>query len=149
MLPRLRAFLLEPAPTSAQAAAPLRLLFLLAFGGQFGVVVLAWLGLALFAAPTPAESPLTAQVLLGVALLELPLALAVSAFVARPGGKEGAMAAAIALGVLLASPAWFALFVWLSGGAALYLAAFIGVLALYYLLGWLLAARYSKLVEET
>jgi hypothetical protein len=147
MLAQLRAFLLEPDPTPAQAAAPLRLLFALAFGGQFGVVALAWGVLALLATPTPASSPLTARVLLGVALLELPLALGAATFVARPGGKEGAMAASIALGVVLASPAWFALFVWLAGGARLYLAAFTGLLALYYLLGWLLAARYSALVE--
>ncbi|ADI15523.1 hypothetical protein [Truepera radiovictrix] len=147
MLAQLRAFLLEPDPTPAQAAAPLRLLFALAFGGQFGVVALAWLVLALLVTPTPSERALTAQVLLGVTLLELPLALGAAAFVARSGGKEGAMAASIALGVVLAAPAWFALFVWLSGGARLYLAAFLGALALYYLLGWMLAARYSALVE--
>lgn len=149
MFSGLRRFLLEPTPARVQAAAPLRLLFALAFFGQFGVVALAWPLLALFATPAPASSPLTAQVLLGVALLELPLGLLVAEMVARPGGKEGAMAGAIALGVVLATPAWFALFVWLSGGARLYLAAFWGVLALYYLLGWVLAVRYSKLVEQT
>lgn len=147
MLAQLRAFLLEPDPTPAQAAAPLRLLFALAFGGQFGVVALAWLVLALLVTPTPSERALTAQVLLGVTLLELPLALGAASTTPR------AMLAAIAPSLpperatKAAAPAWFALFVWLSGGARLYLAAFLGALALYYLLGWMLAARYSALVE--
>lgn len=143
----LKRFLLEPTPTPAQAAAPLRTLFALAFLGQFGVVALAGVGLALVATPVSAGNPLVAQMLLAVALLELPVAFWVAEMVARPGGKEGAMAGAIALGVVLATPVWLALFAWLSGSAALYLLLFAGLILLFYTFGVLLAPRYARRLE--
>lgn len=148
MFTGLKRFLLEPTPTQGHTAASLRTLFALAFLGQFAVVGVAGLGLALVASPVPASSPLLAQVLLVVALLELPVALIVAEVAARPGGKEGAMAGAIALGVVLATPVWFGLFAWLSGAAALYLTLFAGLIMVFYTLGFILVARYARRLEQ-
>jgi len=118
------------------------MVFVLAFGGQLGVTFLAYLALLLFVPPA-SSSPLTAWVLVAVSGLMLPTALLLSALFVRAGGKEGAMAATIALGVLLAAPAWFALFAWLVGSSARFLLLLLGLLALYYALGLLLAGRYA------
>ncbi|HEX7021385.1 MAG TPA: hypothetical protein VF171_00910, partial [Trueperaceae bacterium] len=93
-------------PSEPQALAALRLVYILAFGGQLLAAVLAGTVLALTVGAQPA-GPQAARVLAVLALLMLPLAPALARLATRKGGKQGALAGAIALGVVLAAPAWF------------------------------------------
>lgn len=142
MLRYLRAFLTSDAPTRAQAAWALRTLFMLAFAGQTGLALVAWGALLVFFRPD-AASALTAQMLLGLAGLGLPVTLALGTFSARSGEQAGALRAALLQGILLAVPVWFAVFCWLIGSPAVYTLALLGLAALYYALGWLLVGRYA------
>ena len=144
MLRALQAFLTHKAPTRAQAAPALRTLFLLAFGAQAGLVLLAWVVLLLVFRPEPATTALTAQVLLVLGVLLFPVTLLLSHFSAQAEARSGALSATLLEGILLATPLWFALFVWLIGGPSLYLALLLGLAALYYALGFLLVGRHAE-----
>lgn len=145
----LQAFLKHDAPSRAQAARALRTLFMLAFVGQAGLAGLAWGVLAAFFTPQPAASPLLAQTLLGMAGLELPLALALGTLSARSGGQAGALSATLLQGILLATPVWFALFTWLVGSPARYPALLLALAALYYALGLLFVGRHAAQAQAT
>lgn len=147
MLRALRTFLKNPAPTRAEAAGALRTLFALAFGGQALLAGLAWAVMGLVLEPEPA-GPLTAQVLVGLAVLELPVAGALGTLTARGKNQAGALAAALLEGVLLAVPLLYALFAWLIGSPALYPALLAGVAALFYGLGVLAVARHADAATE-
>jgi hypothetical protein len=149
VLRALQTFLKHDAPSRAQAAGALRTLFMLAFAAQVALAGLAGGVLAAFFTPEPAASPLLAQTLIGMAGLELPLALGLAALSARSGQQAGALSATLLQGILLASPVWFALFAWLTGSAALYLALLLAITALYYGLGLLLAGRYAAQATVT
>ena len=60
-------------------------------------------------------------------------------------GKGGALAAVIAQGVILSTPAWFALFAWLVGAELRTLVVLLAMLGLYYLLGFLFAGSYTQM----
>lgn len=149
MLRALQTFLKSAAPTQAQAAAALRTLFVLAFAGQTGLALVAWGVLLMVFTPEPSASTLTAQVLVAMAGLELPLALVLGALSARSGAQAGALSATLLQGILLAAPVWFAFFAWLIGSPALFLALLLGVTALYYALGLLLVGRYAAQATVT
>ena len=139
----LQDFLKSDAPVRAQAAGALRTLFVLAFAGQAGVVLIAWGVLVAVFKPEPAASPLMAQVLVGMAGLELPLALALAALSARSGKQAGALSATLLQGILLAAPLWLALFAWLVGSPTRYLMLLLALAALYYALGLLFVGRHA------
>lgn len=141
MLAGLQDFLTNDAPNRAQAAAALRTLFALAFAGQTGLALAAWGALLVFFRPD-AGSALTAQMLLGLAGLGLPVTLALGTLSARSGEQVGALRAALLSGILLAVPVWFAVFCWLIGSSA-YALVLVGLAALYYAPGWLLVGRYA------
>ncbi len=143
VLRALQTFLKSTAPTQAQAAVALRTLFVLAFAGQTGLALVAWGVLRVVFTPEPSASPLTAQVLVAMAGLELPLALVLGTLSARSGKQAGALSAALLQGFLLAVPVWFAFFCWLIGSPARYTLALLGMAALYYALGLPLAGRYA------
>ncbi len=145
MPPPLRLFLKSKKPTYGEAASSLRLLFMGAFGMQLLFSLLVGVVAALIVGVQAGGSSLVAPVMLAFAFLSLPLALLVASFASRGGGKAGALAAAIALGVMLSTPAWFMLFTLLTGGAPRYLLLFLGMLAVYYGLGLLLAGRYARM----
>ena len=145
MPPPLRLFLKSKKPTHSQAVSSLRLLFMGAFGMQLLFSLLVGVIAALIVGVQAGGSSLVASVMLTFAFLSLPLALLVAMFASRGGGKAGALAAAIALGVMLSTPAWFMLFTLLTGGALRYLLLFLGMLAVYYGLGLLLAGRYAHM----
>ncbi|CAA9578544.1 MAG: hypothetical protein AVDCRST_MAG86-2528 [uncultured Truepera sp.] len=149
MLRALQTFLKSDAPTERQAAAALRTLFVLAFTGQTGLALIAWGALFMVFTPEPSASTLTAQVLVTMAGLELPLTLALGTLSARSGEQAGALSAALLQGILLASPIWFALFAWLIGSPALYTFTLLGIVALYYALGLLLVGRYAAQATVT
>ncbi len=60
-------------------------------------------------------------------------------------GKGGALSAVIAQGVILSTPAWFALFAWLVGTELRTLLILLAVLGFYYLLGFLFAGSYTQM----
>lgn len=127
----------------------LRTLFVVAFAGQAGLALVAWGVLLIFLSPETAVSPLTAQVLVGMAASMLPLTLALTALTARSGTQAGALTATLLQGILLAVPVWFALFCWLIGSPARYTLALLGLAALYYGLGLLFASRYAAQATVT
>lgn len=143
MFRTLQDFLRSDAPSRAQAAGALRTLFALAFAAQAGLALVSWGVLAAVWEPEPAASPLMAQTLVGLAGLELPLALALAALSARSGKQVGALSATLLQGVLLAAPLWLALFAWLVGSPARYLILLLALAALYYALGLLLVGRHA------
>ena len=97
------------------------------------------------------------EALVGLAVLQFFVALFVGRVVAHTNvnakhipenmqeGKGGALSAVIALGVILSTPAWFALFAWLIGSEARYLFILLALLGLYYLLGFLFAGSYTQM----
>lgn len=89
-------------------------------------------------------SPLVSQILLALALLQIPVAVTLAHFAARPGGKGAALAAVLMLGVMLATPAWFLAFAFLIRSSFLYLALLLAVLLNSYAVGFLLCGRYGK-----
>ena len=149
MLKPLRLFLKSKKPDYEEAVSSLRLLFVGAFGMQLLFSLLVGTIAALAVGIQPGGSSLVASVMLIFALLSSPLALLVASFASRGGGKAGAIAAAIALGVLLSTPAWFMLLTLLTGGAPRYLLLFLGMLAVYCGFGFLLAGRYARLAVVT
>ncbi len=149
MLRALQTFLKSDAPTERQAAGALRTLFVLAFAGQTGLALVAWGVLLTVFTPEPSASALTAQVLVAMAGLELPLTLALGTLSARSGEQGGALSAALLQGILLASPIWFALFAWLIGSPPLYTFMLLGIVALYYTFGLLLVGRYTTQATVT
>ena len=140
-------FLNSDTPTRSQAALSLRVVFALAFLGQLGVVASLWLGLLIFTEPRERSVPFTGEALVGLSILQFFLALFVgrlSANVKAKGGKEAALSAVIAQGVIFSTPAWFTLFAWLVGEEPHYFLLLFALLGLYYFLGLLFAGRYTN-----
>ena len=149
MFRALQAFLKNDAPTRAEAAGALRTLFILAFWGQSLLAAVAWGLLFAFLAPEPAASNLTAQVLVGLGALELPAVYLLGWWTARGGTQAGALSGALLEGILLATPVWFALFAWLIGSPARYLALLLGLAAFFYGAGLLAVGRYAAQATQT
>lgn len=149
MFRALQAFLKSDAPTRAQAAGALRTLFVLAFAGQAGLALVSWGVLVTIFKPEPVTSPLMAQVLVGMAGLELPLTLLLATLSARSGKQASALSAALLQGILLAAPVWLALFAWLVGSPARYLMLLSALTALYCALGLLLVGRHTAQATVT
>lgn len=145
MLGPLRQFLKSRHPTPADALLAVRLMFGLSFWVQIGFVVFVGVGMRLFVGASPQGDTILSPVLLVLGGLELPLALALANAVARAGGKGGALSGATFLGVVLATPAWFALLAGFAGGLNLYTLLLVALLALYYALGFVLAGRFARL----
>ncbi|MBS3967123.1 MAG: hypothetical protein KGZ60_07725 [Truepera sp.] len=148
MLQRIQRLIKNPQPSRQEMAWGLRLSYSAAFllqplcAGLFGGVLL------LIAAPQAAASALMSQMLIALALLQLPVALAMAHRLGRSGGKGALIAASIVLGVLLATPAWLALFAWLIGSAPRYLVILLSLLSLYYALGLAIAKLLVRLARS-
>ena len=150
-------FLKSDAPTKSQAALSLRFIFALAFWGQLAVVALLWLLLSLFVKPLESTPLFSGEVLVGLAALQFFIALLMGRIMAYTNirkknnytkvaeGKGGALSAVIAQGVILSTPAWFALFLWLVGGEPRTLYILLAMLGVYYLLGLLFAGSYTQM----
>jgi len=141
VLQRIQRLIKNPQPERPEMAWGLRLSYSAAFLLQPLFALLFGGVLLLIAAPQAAASALMSQVLIALAILQLPVALAMAYGLGRSGGKGALIAASIVLGVLLATPAWLALFAWLIGSAPLYLVILLGLLAIYYALGLALSGR--------
>ncbi len=157
MFQTVQQFIKSDAPTKSQAALSLRFVFALAFWGQLSVVVVLWLALLLFVEPLERPLPFTSEALIGLTVLQLFVALFIGRLVAHTNinarnvpenvqeGKGGALSAVIAQGVILSTPAWFALFAWLVGTELRTLLILLAVLGFYYLLGFLFAGSYTQM----
>lgn len=145
MRKRLQRFIVHPQPSLRETAWVLRLAFSGAFLLQPLFALLVGGVLLLIATPQTTNSALMSQMLIALALLQLPIALAMSYGLGRSGSKSALIAASIALGVLLATPAWLALFAWLIGSAAHYLVILLGLLIAYYALGLVTARLLVRL----
>ncbi len=143
MFTALQTFLKSDTPTRAEAAGALRTLFVLAFWGQSLIALVAWAVLLVFLDPEPGASNLTAQVLIGLAALELPTTYLLGTLSARGGTQVRALTAVLLEGILFAAPVWFAVFTWLIGSPVLYPALLLGAAALFYGLGLLAVGRYA------
>lgn len=100
--------------------------------------------LLLVTSPQTSSTPIMAQVMVAMSLLQLPLALSLAYTSAKGGTKSSALSAVIVLGVLLSSPAWFALFAFLTGATARYLLIMMLLLMTYYLLGFIFSGLFIK-----
>ena len=157
MFQTVRQFIKSDAPTKSQASLSLRFVFALAFWGQLAVVMLLWLVLIMFVERLEQPLPFMGEALIGLAVLQLFVALFVGRMMAYTGinaknvpenvqeGKGGALSAVIAQGVILSTPAWLALFAWLIGSEPRTLFILLALLGLYYLLGFLFAGSYTQM----
>lgn len=143
MLARLKRFERARALGAAEALALLRPLFLLGFGAQLALAA-ATGALAYLLLPRGAANPLLAPVLVALAVAQLPLALTLGVAAARPETRRAALGATLLSATLLAVPAWFLALAAALEAGALYLALLAALLALDYVLGMLLCARFAR-----
>ena len=121
------------------------------------MVMLLWLVLIVFLERLEQPLPFMGEALIGLAVLQLFVALFIGRIMAYTNinaknvpesvqeGKGGALSAVIAQGVILSTPAWFALFAWLIGSEPRTLFILLALLGLYYLLGFLFAGSYTQM----
>ena len=121
----------------------LRGVFAAMFLAQVGVAAVLAGGLALLAPAQASASPLTAQILVVLALVDLPVAATLPFLSARGGGKSAALAATLLAGVLLATPAWFLAFAALVESGVVYLLLLLAVVLNAYALGLFLCGRFA------
>ncbi len=148
MFKLLRHFISSEQISYREALWSLRLIFVTIFFGQFVFAGLVGLVILLLASRQTGSSPIVAQILVFLSLFELPLALFVAYFATRTGGKGGAIAGVIALGVILSTPAWFAVFTYLTGGATNYLTILALMLMFYYALGFVISGGYARMALQ-
>ena len=148
VLASLQRFIRNPKPNYGQAVQSLRLLFALMFMGQLLIVAVSGSIFLLFVQRASGTSPLIAQILVLFAIMQVPVALGVATMSARKGYKGGALAGVISLAVILASPAWYALLLWLMGSSGFYLLLLLLVLTLAYGLGFEQSGIYAKLAIQ-
>jgi hypothetical protein len=147
VLQRIQHFIKNPQPDRRETACGLRLIYTTAFWLQPLFALLFGGVLLLVTTPHAAAPALMSQMLIALALLQLPVAIAMAYGLGRSGGKGALIAASIALGVLLATPAWLALFAWLIGSVPRYPVSLLGLLILYYALGLAIAGLLARLAR--
>ena len=152
MIARLRAFATGPPPTAFQAAALLRLVYLLVFGLQVLLAVLVGSALAWLVPTRGVPNDLVAVVLLAMGAFHLPLGWVLARTALRAGGRQAALSGTIAGAVLFSIPAWFGALLLVSGQRPLYLLGIAAVISVGYALGFALAglaARVAATPEAT
>jgi hypothetical protein len=137
-----RHFLLSKTPSRSEATAGLKAAYTTAFGAQCLFIAVVGLATGLLVGRQAGSSPLVAQALLALSLLEVPVALLVAHVLSRPGGRYGALTAVLALAVILSTPAWLALFAWLVGSPSRTLLSLLLVLVFSYGVGFLRVMSY-------
>jgi len=144
VIERLRRFASGPAPDSLEAAALLRIVYLVVFGGQLLVAMLVGVLLAALAPGRGAANDIVAVVLLAMALFHLPLGWVLGRSAVRAGGRQGALSGVIAAAVLLSIPAWFGVLLLVSGQRPAYLLGVAAVVSVGYALGFLLTGLAAQ-----
>lgn len=147
MLRALQHFLNNPQPNEGEAANVLRMVYVLIFMAQIAVAaILAGVMAALVGRQS--SSTLLAQILVAMALVQLPLTLLLSIGVSKAGGKQAALSASIMSGVLLSTPAWFLALTFLVSSTFLYIGILFFILMLYYAVGFMLCGRWAKVALQ-
>ena len=144
LIARLRAFATGPAPEHGDAAALLRLVYLVVFGLQ---LLLALTLAALLAQLVPvrgAPNDVVAIVLLVMGAFHLPLGWVLARSTLRAGGRQAALSGTIAAAVLFSIPAWFAALLLVSNQRTPYLAGIGAVIVVGYSLGFALASIAAR-----
>ena len=143
MLAALRRFLSQPAPSRVEVAGVLRGVFVAMFLTQTAVAALLAGALALVTGFTAPAGALTSQILVVLALAQVPVGAGMAYFAGRGGGKGAALAATLMAGVLLATPAWFLAFAALVGSSSLYLVVLLIIVVNAYGVGFFLCGRFA------
>jgi hypothetical protein len=147
VLRALQSFLKNPQPSEGEAANVLRMVYVLIFMVQIAVAaVLA--GVMVAVAGRQSSGTLLAQILVVMALLQLPFTLLLSIGVSKAGGKQAALSASIMSGVLLSTPAWFLALTFLVSSTFLYIGLLFFILMLYYAVGIMLCGRWAKVALQ-
>jgi hypothetical protein len=152
VIARLRAFATGPAPEPFEAAALLRLVYLLVFGLQLLLAVLVGSLLAWLVPARGVPNDVVAVVLLVMGAFHLPLGWTLARSAVRAGGRQAALSGTIAGAVLFSIPAWFGVLLLVSGQRTLYLMGIAAVISVGYSLGFALtgvAARVAATPEPT
>lgn len=133
----------EP-PSPAAAAGPLRLAYAGVFLAQTLLALAVALTLLLVTGARPRPHDVMAGVLLGMALLHVPLGVALGYAASGAPGRGAGLAGALGAGVALSVTAWFAALAFVSGQRPPWLVASVGVVALAYLAGFALTPRFAR-----
>lgn len=147
MLRALQSFLKNPQPGEGEAANILRMIFVLTFMAQVAVAALL-AGVLAAVAGRQTSGTLLAQILVIMALVQLPATLLVSLGASKAGGKQAALSASILTGVLLSTPAWFLAMTFLVSSNFFYIGFLFALLMLYYAVGFLLCGRWAKVALQ-
>lgn len=143
----LRTYLHSPQLTLAQASRFLRLVFLLAFMGQFVVAMATGLALRLAVPDVPEPSSgILGWVLVFISLPHLPLVLFLSTRGTRALNRGASLSSTLLAGVLLSTPAWFLSLAMITRQAQIHMFLLLGILVFQYALGMFLTSRFARLV---
>ncbi len=121
----------------------LRLAYVAAFGAQAAFALVVGFGVRLATRLPPPSNSLMAWILVALAVMELPFGALVASLATRRPGRSAALSGALMLGVVLATPAWFAALAFATGHQGLPVMLLWLVLALAYGLGFLFASRLA------
>ena len=143
MLAPLRSFLKNPEPSLTEAVGVRRGGFVAMFLAQSGVALLL-LSILSAVAGRGSAGPLLSQILVVLALLQIPVAALIAHASSRAGGKGAALSATIMAGVMLATPAWFLAFALLVGSGTLYIFLLLAVLVNAYAVGFFLCGQFAR-----
>lgn len=148
----LRLYLQGKQLTLAQAAAFLRLVFVLVFMAQLVVAMLSGLALRLAVSETAATpNAVLGWVLVLISLPNLPIVLFLSVRGTRRHDRHASLSATLLAAVLLSTPAWFLSLALITSQSTLHLVLLLGILLLQYGIGMFLVLRFARLaipVEE-
>ena len=120
----------------------LRQTFFIFFMAQVFLATLLTIGFSFASSPKENDSLITTLIIMS--LIQLPLAIVISSYFTRTGGRRPALAASIATAMLFSNPAWFAGFGFLSSKSYFYLFVQILILTIYYAIGILICGRFAK-----
>jgi hypothetical protein len=140
-----RRFLRSKKPDAQEALWGLRLLYGGAFLVQIGFALALGLLLALIATPRENGGDALARILQVLAVANLFLGLVLALLTAWRGGKDRALSAALILGGMLATPAWFILLLVMARSDPVYPLRLGLLLLLYFPLGFFVAGLLTPL----
>ena len=121
----------------------LRQTFLVFFLAQIVLASVITISFSFLASPKENDSLITTLIIMS--LIQLPLAIIISSYFTRTGGKRSALAATIVTAMLFSNPAWFAGFGFLNSKSYFYLFIQILILAIYYAIGILICGQFAKI----
>ena len=142
--PGLAHYLQDDPLARSRAAGVLRAVYAVMFLGQMAVALVLAVLVRLASHLHTRPAPLLGWVLVGLAVLELPLGLALASVAARGNDRRRVLSAALLGAVILSTPAWFAALALATGQEGYPVLALWGLLAFYYALGVAGAGRLAS-----